>query len=308
MPRRHERPRRRRTLTEILVRSLGLLLVASAVINLFYHSRLPDPTVRGVATPRSNQTAVIDVNETNIRKQPAKSRPAPKNSSISTSRAVLEAERRPLLDLLADAGVVEIDDESLAKLPKWSSITDLYGVNGPLIYGLDTCERFRSTIGPAEASMGVAGLFNTGTNPMNMYLEANCRMPNNTKEAHGGMRFQVPWGKHMLADYRWNNTARHDAKVNKTAVLPVVVIRDPFTWMQSMCRHPYAAQWRHHPACPRLVQEDDGQTVNVTVHYPEPFVSSWPTLVDLWSDWYRQYLRADYPRLITRYVKQSSIH
>jgi len=30
-------------------------------------------------------------------------------------------------------------------------------------------------------------------------------------------------------------------------------------------------------------------------------ILSWPSLVHLWSDWYRQYLEADYPRLFVRF-------
>jgi hypothetical protein len=46
-------------------------------------------------------------------------------------------------------------------------------------------------------------------------------------------------GKHMVAKRKWTNTVAHDERVNKTTVLPVVAIRDPYSWMQSLCRHPY---------------------------------------------------------------------
>ena len=39
------------------------------------------------------------------------------------------------------------------------------------------------------------GMFNTGTNPFGMYIEANCKMPYNKHDSHGGTRWQVPWGK-----------------------------------------------------------------------------------------------------------------
>lgn len=38
----------------------------------------------------------------------------------------------------------------------------------------------------------------------------------------------------MLNSYKWTNTAGHDFKVNKTNVMPIVAVRDPYTWMQSM--------------------------------------------------------------------------
>jgi hypothetical protein len=72
-------------------------------------------------------------------------------------------------------------------------VTDLYGnTNDPVIYGLDTCERFRRTTPPDDASIGTAGLFNTGTNPLSMYLQANCEIPTNTHDKFKGMRWQVP--------------------------------------------------------------------------------------------------------------------
>ena len=36
------------------------------------------------------------------------------------------------------------------------------------------------------------------------------------------------------AERRLTNTAGNDHKVNKTNVLPVVLVRDPYSWMQSM--------------------------------------------------------------------------
>lgn len=85
-------------------------------------------------------------------------------------------------------------------------------------------------------SIELTGMFNTGTNPFAMYIESNCVMPHNTHDSHGGTRWQVPWGKHTLASRKWTNTAGHDYKVNKTNVLPVAIVRDPYSWMQSMVR------------------------------------------------------------------------
>ena len=108
-----------------------------------------------------------------------------------------------------------------------------------------------------------------------------------------------------MANRRLNNTAAHDGKVNKTNVLPVVLIRDPYTWMQSLCRHPYAARWKHgREHCPNLVNKDN-QAVQVSIGYPGS-AAVWDSLVHLWNDWYNQYLTADYPRLIVRYVPLGS--
>jgi hypothetical protein len=72
--------------------------------------------------------------------------------------------REELLAILEDAGVDDIDVASIAKLPTWSQVVKLYG-DKPVVYGLETCERFRNTIPKDDASVGTAGLFNTGTNP-----------------------------------------------------------------------------------------------------------------------------------------------
>ncbi|GAX17766.1 hypothetical protein FisN_24Hh167 [Fistulifera solaris] len=219
--------------------------------------------------------------------------------------------REPLLELLTEAGVTSMDAVSVAKLPTWQQVTDLYG-DGPVIYGLETCQQFRDKVPPEDASIGTAGLFNTGTNPFAMYLSANCEMPQNTNDKAKGMRWQVPWGKHMLATYKWRNTAKHDYHVNKTNVLPTVLIRDPYSWMQSMCRHPYGARFVHdHIHCPGLVPSEhdrerhpkelkDKETIPVVVTYPGRR-AHFDSLAHFWAQWYREYLEADYPRLIIRF-------
>lgn len=225
--------------------------------------------------------------------------------------------REPLLDLLTEAGVTSIDAVSVAKLPTWQQVIDLYG-DGPVIYGLETCQQFRDKVPPEDASIGTAGLFNTGTNPFAMYLSANCEMPLNTADKARGMRWQVPWGKHMMASYKWKNTAKHDYHVNKTNVLPTVLIRDPYSWMQSMCRHPYGARFVHdHLHCPGLVPSEhdrerhpkelqDKVTNPVIVTYPGRRVH-FDSLAHFWAQWYREYLEADYPRLIIRYVPRNNL-
>ena len=105
--------------------------------------------------------------------------------------------REPLVAILRDAGVTEMDADSVAQLPTWQQVVNLYG-EGPVVVGLDTCQRFRDTIPSHDASIGPAGLFNTGTNPFAMYLAANCKMPENVKEKSGGMRWQVRWLWTML--------------------------------------------------------------------------------------------------------------
>lgn len=112
---------------------------------------------------------------------------------------------------------------------------------------------------------------------------------------------------------------------NQTAddCLPVVTIRNPFTWMSSMCRIPYGAHWdRSDPGtggrgvCPHLAYADgrrnrradvDGGG-NATRTSPVGLVYefsghslSYESLAHLWNDWYAGYWRdADFPFLMVR--------
>jgi hypothetical protein len=170
---------------------------------------------------------------------------------------------------------------------------------------LERCEEFRTLLDPADASIGPAGMFNTGTNPLAMYMSENCRLPKNKKDKAGGTRWQVPWGKHMLNSHRWTNTAGHDFKVNKTNVMPIVAVRDPYTWMQSMCKHPYQAKWDHR-RCPGLtkgkLKKNGEPDINpLRVKYSSDLIVPFDSLAHYWMQWYKEYLEADYPRLIVRF-------
>lgn len=209
-----------------------------------------------------------------------------------------------LVDILNEAGITDVDPAAIAMLPKWSSVTKLYG-DKPVILGLERCEEFRSQTDPIDASIGPAGMFNTGTNPLAMYISNNCQMKRNKKDKAGGTRWQVPWGKHMPASQRLTHTAGHDRRVNKTNVMPIVVVRDPYQWMQAMCRHKYEVRWPHREGsmCPNLAEgrNKDGtvRKVRVKVRYEEALF--FDSLADYWAQWYKEYLEADYPRLIVRF-------
>eukprot|EP00537_Pseudo-nitzschia_pungens_P004403 CAMPEP_0172364342 /NCGR_PEP_ID=MMETSP1060-20121228/7485_1 /TAXON_ID=37318 /ORGANISM="Pseudo-nitzschia pungens, Strain cf. cingulata" /LENGTH=521 /DNA_ID=CAMNT_0013087313 /DNA_START=122 /DNA_END=1687 /DNA_ORIENTATION=- len=220
---------------------------------------------------------------------------------ISHDKAIKGRER--LVQILNEAGILDIDPEAIALLPKWSSVKKLYGEK-PVILGLEHCERFRTQFDPEDASIGTAGMFNTGTNPFAMYISNNCKLPNNKRDRSGGTRWQVPWGKHMPAHRKWTNTAGHDYKTNKTNVMPIVLVRDPFSWMQSMCKHAYEARWPHSKVCPNLANEKllkNGQPdiVPLMVRYKPP--ANYTSLAHYWAQWYKEYLEVDYPRLIVRF-------
>jgi hypothetical protein len=97
--------------------------------------------------------------------------------------------REPLLELLQDAGVL-LDLPTILSLPKWSSVTKLYG-EGPVILGLDTCEQFRKEVPQDDAFIAPAGLFNTATNTLADYLRQNLEFWDNSEDDFGGTRWQV---------------------------------------------------------------------------------------------------------------------
>jgi hypothetical protein len=96
----------------------------------------------------------------------------------------------------------------------------------------------------------------------------------------------------------------------KDYALPIVIVRDPLHFMQSMCRHPYATRWRHGDHhCPNLVPSDSDrahyknlqETFGVTVKFDSNSSVHFDSLAELWSTWYNEYLEADYPILIIRF-------
>jgi len=84
----------------------------------------------------------------------------PNLDKITYEEAILG--REELVDILHDAGVKDLDVTALLSLPKWSKVRELYG-DGPVVIGLDSCKKFRETSRLDDASIGIAGMFNTGT-------------------------------------------------------------------------------------------------------------------------------------------------
>lgn len=214
---------------------------------------------------------------------------------------------------LRRAGIM-VDEKLLAQLPSWTEMTSLYG-SQPNIIGLERCEEFRHSLAkPSDALIGPAGLFNTGTNFLEQMLHLNCQIPDSTISTNG-MRRNVPWGKHTPASWRLHFDAQVDGGVSHTDTLPIVMVKDPMTWMQSMCRHPYAATWRHtQKHCPNLVANDSDEEVGIHGRGPDKTIevsiryngnkdgtTHHNSLADLWNDWYGAYYEAEYPRLIVRY-------
>lgn len=203
--------------------------------------------------------------------------------------------KEPILALLRDAGVTHVDARVVRILPDWSAVESQYG-SEPVVNGLDRCHEFRSMKG--DKFLAPAGLFNTGTNAMTYYLRANLQIGNNDT-SHYGILTQVPWDKHWMYSLRYEHTIARHGMFDKDRVMPIVVIRDPLTWIRSMCRQPYLVRWIPKQArthCPHTIV--NGQTQPVAI--PSMTNRTWQSLFHLWNDWYREYLDAPSPRLIVR--------
>lgn len=220
------------------------------------------------------------------------------------------------------------DFKQAARLPPLADIQAMYG-NRTRILGLEQCAAFRAAIPPADRVMGPAGIFNSATNLLNKLLQLNCVNEARVKAHKGklratGMMLQAPWGKHNPVPWRLHHEAVQGGKLvpHQEDFLPIVMIKDPITWMSSMCRHPYEARWRHNNAhCPNLVpnEHDRGRTPGegtmalrvkfATKHMgdgprPGPENRTWvdyDSLVQLWNDWYNEWRAAPFPRLMVRF-------
>lgn len=130
------------------------------------------------------------------------------------------------------------------------------------------------------------------------------------------LRYQVPWGKHQPVSWRFQHVAPTFEGVNQEAFLPGLVIKDPYTWMDSMCRHKYAANWAHFKDhCPNLVpitekervavkqRGGNGSTVTVNVHYHDDpnKITKHSSMVDLWNTYYGDWLKTDFPKIVIRF-------
>lgn len=87
---------------------------------------------------------------------------------------------KPILRILQQAGHDITNDKEIRRdsLPKWSKILEAYGP--PNVLGLDSCKAYRDMVEPNLRTLGVAGLFNTGTNLLYALLSTNCKR-NNTE-------------------------------------------------------------------------------------------------------------------------------
>ena len=203
------------------------------------------------------------------------------------------AGREKVVDILMKAGLL-IDLDVLKLLPTWDEVQKLYG-DEPVILGLDRCQAFRKAHKPSNRFFAIAGQHNCGTNAMARYFKQNLAIPGNERD---GFLPNVPWHKHgwegLRHVYNFSFPANHDD------VMPVVIVRDPYFWMHSMCESPYLMNWKHSEHhCPNLVKENGEGNPAKTMW--GTYERRWDSLAHVWSEFYSEYEEADYPRLMIRF-------
>jgi hypothetical protein len=268
--------------------------------------------------------------------------------------------REEVLEILQDAGIQFNGASDIVRLPLWRQVKELYyntnhsldnsvsmdtQLPNPVILGLETCQNFRSKVpSTKDRYIAIAGNFNTGTTAFGLSLQANCKFPdhdlnrsNHVVHDVNGMLNQVPWAKHKMSYYRDNNMNVIHNGIDKEHVLPVIMVRDPYFWMQSMCKQGYGVRWDHDPLmhCPNLILNDfdrnrfkkkrnrqqrlqvetDPLTMNSTSESVPVWMGanpqvgpSWDSLIHYWNEWYESYLyqnvndqNVTWPRLIVRF-------
>lgn len=203
-----------------------------------------------------------------------------------------------LLEMYID--VTQIDDSIWEQVPIWDDIVKVHG-RAPVIHGLETCADFREAVPEFDRRAGIAGLFSSGTNLLAILLQHNCgnkaRMKKLGRKKGHGMEWQVPWGKHSPAWYRGiGHVKNFIGQIEPENMMVTSMIRNPYDWMASMCRHGYTAKWnRSRNNCPNLY---DGNEVNAKFG---PGPSHHLSLAHMWNDWNRAYFNATYPRLMIRF-------
>ena len=273
-----------------------------------------------------------------------------------------------LMRILRHVGIqnaTQLSEDDRKLLPTWDEIVDRVGNNGPRILGLETCKAYRAAVTTDKRVLGVAGPFNSGTHYLNEVLENNCiyKIPNKPdRKGNKGVMDQVPWGKHQSPRFRLIHNTQLGTTIHKKNdkikaanngkldhpelppdleemnrnVLPIVMVRDPFTWWQSMCKSRYSAHWYHIVPyhCPNFIANHVEKEwffkkrVEVRKHYEgDPWkvdnvvekanytldkevIPLWvryhsenwqhKSLAHMWTDWYKDYYDVEYPRLMIR--------
>lgn len=118
----------------------------------------------------------------------------------------------------------------------------------------------------------------------------------------------LQWGKHLppITYRRTNLHPYNQTPPDVDAILPVVLVRDPYRWMQAMCKAPYDARWHKLPdnRCPNLWNAYNSTTYSLNVRTQQTqfrHVDHYESLADMWTQFNRQYWNATFPRLMIRF-------
>lgn len=145
------------------------------------------------------------------------------------------AGKEPMLQTLHQAKIA-LDAALCRQLPPWSQVVDLYG-DEPVVLGLETCQAYRDAqAGKNKAQRGLpklSGLWNTGTTALSASFLKNFADYDPRWQIH---RATVPWGKHTPLWLKYINRWPTNNQDDPDQVLPIVVVRDPFRWMNTMVR------------------------------------------------------------------------
>ena len=104
----------------------------------------------------------------------------------------------------------------------------------------------------------------------------------------------MPWGRNNPYTLKGRHVAQRGARASASEVLPVVVVKDPLTWLKSMCRRPAGVKFDRAGRCPSPLKQ-------ATVTWPTLGSTQYASLVHLWAAWHASYLDAAAPRLLIRY-------
>jgi len=209
------------------------------------------------------------------------------------------------------------DEVTCHSLPSWKNVTSLYG-KGPYIIGTETCQAYRDMLAKrnAKPNLQIAGTYNTGTNYMShmMRLNINRTLGEPQINKKDALEYsELPWGKHGPLKHRGQSLMDPELEyVNTDTILPVVMVRDPYRWLASMCKESYFVTWnRTRQHCPLVAPPSLATTTDMPegaftgvyhcANEKQNLGDVFPSLPHFWSDFYRQYWEDSKPRLFVRH-------
>lgn len=228
-------------------------------------------------------------------------------NKLVRERPDLYAGKEQLLGMLLEMNlnVTAVTEETWKSVPQWKDIQAVHGPE-PIVHGLETCKTYRETVPATSRRVGIAGMFNTGTNLLAILLQHNCGIPERIaiegrRKGHG-MEWQVPWGKHTPEYIGRNKYSVHSKRgmdwpsMKPEDMMVGAMVRHPHDWINSMCRHGYTARWSHTKLnCPNLY---NGNTVKARFGAG---ITTHASIAHMWNDWNGAYFNATYPRLLVRF-------